>query len=265
MSWVKVSYMMIFRAILIQIVKINMFHWHIVDSQSFPLEVPDFPEIATKGAYSPNEIYSAANIQDIVSYAATVHTSSFLSHLLAANIIFLSAELTSSWYHAFSPSVSFITHPIQEIDTPGHTAVLATSHPEHIACPFSTPWASFANDPPAGQLRLASSATSNFTATLISSIAKTLPSSMFSTGGDELNTNCYAMDSQTQQELKSSGKTLEQALSTFVQANHAGLVELGKTPVVWEGGRCPNLFLRIHSYCHLWCRNGSGSCCRSAK
>ncbi|KAF8226007.1 N-acetylhexosaminidase [Tricholoma matsutake] len=180
-------------------VKLNTFHWHIVDSQSFPLEVPDFPEIAAKGAYSSSEIYSAANVKDIISYAG------------ARGIDVL-----------------------MEIDTPGHTAVLSTSHPEHIACAFSTPWSFFANEPPAGQLRLTSPATSNFTATLISSIAKALPSTMFSTGGDELNVNCYTMDSQTQQELASSGKTLEQALSTFVQANHARLANLGKTPVVWE-------------------------------
>lgn len=49
-----------------------MFHWHIVDSQSFPLDVPGFPEIASKGAYSSAEIYSPANIQDIVSYAGAV-------------------------------------------------------------------------------------------------------------------------------------------------------------------------------------------------
>jgi len=59
---------------------------------------------------------------------------------------------------------------------------------------------------------------------------------MFSTGGDELNINCYALDKETQQELQSSGRTLDQALSAFVQASHAGLARLGKTPVVWEGG-----------------------------
>jgi hexosaminidase len=128
----------------------------------------------------------------------------------------------------------FISPP-QEIDTPGHTAIISTSHPEHIACAFSTPWSSFANEPPAGQLRLASPATSNFTAALISSIAKLLPSTMFSTGGDELNQNCYATDNETQEDLKSSGMTLEQALSTFVHANHEVLAQLGKTPVVWEG------------------------------
>ncbi|KAG6899791.1 hypothetical protein C0993_006915 [Termitomyces sp. T159_Od127] len=86
----------------------------------------------------------------------------------------------------------------------------------------------------AGQLRLASSATANFTAELISSIAQTLPSTLFSTGGDELNTNCYAKDAQTQADLSSNDQTLEQALSLFVQSTHKPLIDLGKTPVVWE-------------------------------
>lgn len=49
-----------------------MFHWHIVDSQSFPLEVAGFPELAQKGAYSSDESYTPADIQDIVSYAGAV-------------------------------------------------------------------------------------------------------------------------------------------------------------------------------------------------
>ncbi|KAG6896990.1 hypothetical protein C0992_004770 [Termitomyces sp. T32_za158] len=123
---------------------------------------------------------------------------------------------------------------IEEIDTPGHTAAIADSHPEHIACNQALPWSQFANEPPAGQLRLASSATANFTAEFISAIAQTLPSTLFSTGGDELNTNCYAKDAQTQADLSSSGRTLEQALSSFVQSTHKPLIDLGKTPVVWE-------------------------------
>lgn len=128
----------------------------------------------------------------------------------------------------------------QEIDTPGHTAIIATSHPEHIACSQASPWTDFANEPPAGQLRLASAATTNFTSSIITAAAKGLPSKLFSTGGDELNTNCYAKDAQTQADLKSSGRTLEQALSIFTQANHKSLTDLGKTPVVWEGCACPS-------------------------
>jgi hexosaminidase len=53
-------------------VKINTFHWHIVDSQSFPLEVPSFPELSAKGAYSATNVYSPKDVANIVSYAAAV-------------------------------------------------------------------------------------------------------------------------------------------------------------------------------------------------
>ena len=59
------------------------------------------------------------------------------------------------------------------------------------------------------------------------------PSTMFSTGGDEINARCYADDAQTQRDL--NGQTLEQALDAFTQATHGALKNLGKTPVVWEG------------------------------
>jgi hexosaminidase len=49
-----------------------MFHWHITDSQSFPLEVPGFPELSQKGAYSSDEIYSTSDVQEIVAYAGAV-------------------------------------------------------------------------------------------------------------------------------------------------------------------------------------------------
>ena len=91
------------------------------------------------------------------------------------------------------------------------------------------------SEPPSGQLRFASPATTDFTSDLLAATAKMFPSSMFSTGGDELNVPCYTDDAETQQILKSTGQTLEQALSTFTQATHGALAKLGKTAVVWEG------------------------------
>lgn len=64
------------------------------------------------------------------------------------------------------------------------------------------------------------------------------PSTLFSTGGDEINANCYTQDAQTQQELSASGKTFEQALDTFTQVTHKAIEGQGKTPVVWEGKTC---------------------------
>lgn len=59
---------------------------------------------------------------------------------------------------------------------------------------------------------------------------------MFGTGGDEINTNCYQKDPSTQEDLKLSGETLEQALDSFTQSTHGALRQLGKKVVVWQGG-----------------------------
>ncbi|KAJ3997919.1 N-acetylhexosaminidase [Lentinula boryana] len=180
-------------------VKMTTFHWHMVDSQSFPLEVPEFPQLSAKGAYGSSLVYSTDDVQNIISYAA------------ARGIDVL-----------------------PEIDTPGHTAVIAQAYPEHVACPGATPWATYANEPPAGQLRFANADTTNFTASLISSVSSRFPGKYFSTGGDELNTECYAIDDSTQADLNATGKTLEQALDAFTQSVHGVLENSGKTPVVWE-------------------------------
>ena len=52
--------------------QINTFHWHVVDSQSFPLVIPGFTDIAEKSAYSASEVYAPEDVSDIVSYAAAV-------------------------------------------------------------------------------------------------------------------------------------------------------------------------------------------------
>jgi hexosaminidase len=123
----------------------------------------------------------------------------------------------------------------QEIDTPGHTAIIGTSYPDYVACFDAAPWSQYANEPPAGQLRFALPEVMNFTASLLVDIANTLPSSYMSTGGDELNTNCYANDIPTQMQLNSTNTTLNDALNMFTQTTHSALMAAGKTPVVWEG------------------------------
>lgn len=43
----------------------NVLHWHIVDTQSFPLEIPSFPKL-WNGAYSSSERYTVADASEIV-------------------------------------------------------------------------------------------------------------------------------------------------------------------------------------------------------
>jgi hypothetical protein len=61
------------------------------------------------------------------------------------------------------------------------------------------------------------------------------PSSLFNRGGDELNTNCYTDDAETQHILNSTGQTLDEALNTFTESVHGALEQLGKTVVISQG------------------------------
>ncbi|KAH8114791.1 beta-hexosaminidase [Phellopilus nigrolimitatus] len=162
-------------------VKFNILYWHIVDSQSFPLEVDTFPELSKAGAYSKTQVYTGNDVQDIIEYAAA------------------------------------------ELDTP-----------EHVACYLSTPWADFANEPPAGQLRLASPSTINFSVALVDSVSQKFRSTLFSTGGDEVNENCYTQDTQTQADLAKAGLSLDEALNNYLLETHAVIRAQGKTPIVKE-------------------------------
>ncbi|EPT01464.1 hypothetical protein FOMPIDRAFT_129075 [Fomitopsis schrenkii] len=181
------------------LVKINEFNWHISDSQSFPLQVPGYEELSEYGAYSPQMIYSQSDIEYIVSYAGERGIDVLI-----------------------------------EIDTPGHTAVIGEAHPDFVACYHARPWADYAAEPPAGQLRLANATVANWTAGLFAEVAKMFPSSMISTGGDEVQTTCYDNDEETQRDLNATGRTLNEALADFVRGTHGALVDAGKTPVVWE-------------------------------
>ncbi|KAJ3932370.1 MAG: glycoside hydrolase family 20 protein [Lentinula lateritia] len=150
------------------------------------------------GAYSANQSYTSSDIQDVVTYAG-------------------------------ERGIDVLV----EIDTPGHTAIIGASHPEYVAC-YLSDWITFAGEPPAGQLRLADAKVANFTAAVLAAVAETLPSTIFSTGGDELDTACYAADGPTQMMLNESGKTLFEALDIFTSTTHGALHALGKTAVVWE-------------------------------
>lgn len=49
--------------------KLNYFHWHITDAQSFPLEIPEVPYLSEYGSYSKEKVYKESDVRHIVKYA----------------------------------------------------------------------------------------------------------------------------------------------------------------------------------------------------
>ncbi|CAH8611924.1 unnamed protein product [Heterobilharzia americana] len=75
--------------------KLNVFHWHMVDDQSFPYQSNVYPELSAKGAYRKDLVYTTDDIDEILEFAR-----------------FRGIRV------------------IPEFDIPGHTRSVSLSHPE---------------------------------------------------------------------------------------------------------------------------------------
>ncbi|KPV78194.1 glycoside hydrolase family 20 protein [Rhodotorula graminis WP1] len=180
-------------------VKLNVFHWHVVDSQSWPLNISTFPDLADLGAYSHDEIYREEDVKRVVDFAASLGIAVLL-----------------------------------EADMPGHTASVAAAFPDYVACLDARPWSTYAAEPPAGQLKLGDPDVLAFSRRVLQDATSSSSSRLFSTGGDEVNERCYLDDPATSAILAAQNVTIDQLLSRFVNGIHDTVREGGKEPVVWE-------------------------------
>lgn len=179
--------------------KMNRLHLHATDSQSWPLEIPSLPDLARKGAYRPDYIYTTADFADLQRYAAL-------------------------------QGIQLIT----EIDMPGHTSSIWYSAPDLIAAYNQQPdWSTYAAEPPSGTLKLNSTAVSTFLDTLFADLMPRVApyTAYFHTGGDEVNLNAYTLDNTVN---SSSSTVLQPLMQAFVSANHERVRAQGLAPIVWE-------------------------------
>ena len=179
--------------------KMNRLHWHITDSQAWPLEIPSMPALTDKGAYASWEKYSTDDVRAIQEYGA----------LLGVEIV-------------------------MEIDQPGHTTAIGFAYPDLIAAFNVQPDnPTYAAEPPSGTLKLNDPAVSQFLQNLFSDLLPRLKplTSYFHLGGDEVNANAYTLDPTVQ-----SNKTsvLQPLIQKFMDRNQHQIQSAGFTPIVWE-------------------------------
>ncbi|RCK64890.1 Beta-hexosaminidase [Candida viswanathii] len=136
--------------------KMNSLHWHLVDSQSWPIALESYPEM-TQDAYSPEEVYSTADIKYIVEYAR-------------ARAI----------------------RVIPEIDMPGHArAGWRKVDPTIVECANAF-WTDAAVEPPPGQLNILSEKTYEVITNVYNELSDVFTDHMFHVGNDELQEKCYS-------------------------------------------------------------------------
>uniref|UniRef100_A0A1A9UI75 beta-N-acetylhexosaminidase n=1 Tax=Glossina austeni TaxID=7395 RepID=A0A1A9UI75_GLOAU len=142
--------------------KLNRFHWHITDSQSFPYVSKHYPELAEYGAYSREETYTLDNIRDVASFAKL-------------------------------RGIQIIT----EIDAPAHAGNGWDWGPKKglgdlSLCINQQPWRKFCGQPPCGQLNPKNNNTLLVLQKLYEELLDaTETTDYFHLGGDEVNMNCW--------------------------------------------------------------------------
>lgn len=179
-------------------VKLNKLHLHATDSQSWPLEVPSLPELARKGAYQPELVWTTKQLEHVQKYG-----------------------------------ISKGVEVILEIDMPGHTASIAHAYPELITAFNELDWSTFALEPLSGQLKLNSSKVEGFLDTLFDDL---LPrqkpyASSFHLGGDEVNLKAHLLDETVQSD---EHEVIQPLMQRFMQKIYDKAVDNGLQPLVWE-------------------------------
>ncbi|KAJ3272316.1 hypothetical protein HDV01_005750 [Terramyces sp. JEL0728] len=131
--------------------KLNVFHWHIVDSHSFPLE----SKIVPLQSYSPYQTYSAEDIKNLTAYA------------LDRGI-----------------------RIIPEFDMPGHT-LSWNGLQDFVVCGNKQPWTEYCAEPPCGQIDISKPQNIEIISNFIKEQSQIFTDSYMHFGHDEINMNCY--------------------------------------------------------------------------
>ncbi|CDH49056.1 beta-hexosaminidase 1 [Lichtheimia corymbifera JMRC:FSU:9682] len=187
--------------------KMNVFHWHITDSQSFPLRLESIPELAEHGAYVLGQrrlVYSKKDVERVIDYAR------------ARGV-----------------------RVIPEIDMPAHTASWAESHKEITTCAgrfFLDPdnKGQYAAQPTTGQLNPILEETYHLVGKAISEVASLFPDAWYHGGGDEPFYKCWEQDAHVQHYMKTHNATGDDLLDKFLKREIEFIRESKKTPVLWE-------------------------------
>ncbi|KAF9408589.1 hypothetical protein BGZ94_002256 [Podila epigama] len=148
-------------------VKLNVFHWHVLDQQSYGLVSKRFPELTAKGSETPDRVYSVEAVARIIGFGEERGI-----------------------------------RVVPEFDAPGHTASWGRAFPNITVCQDALPHSKYAAEPPAGQLDPLEPFTYKVLEGLIEEWAGQFPDKHVHIGGDEINYNCWRMSARLREYIE---------------------------------------------------------------
>jgi hexosaminidase len=186
-------------------VKMNVLHWHLTDDQSFPWQTEELPELAERGSFAPEAVYTPADIKEVVRYAR-----------------FRGVRV------------------IPELDTPGHTASWGKAYPELLTRCYDTA-AGRTGEPPEpsdklGPINPARNETYGFLWRLIREATRSFPDPYLHLGGDEVEHECWKSNPEVQAFMTAQkwGDDFARLEGYYMQQVIQLAASAGRAPIVWQ-------------------------------
>ena len=201
--------------------KYNVFHWHITDSQSFPIVLDDAPELALHGTHSSNLKYTKEDVQELVSFG--------LKHGIRI---------------------------VPEIDVPSHTASWSGAYPDIVLkCRrHANSDADRFKAADKDTLDPTLEKTYQVVSWVIKSLSEMFPDKYIHLGGDEVDTRCITSrkDVMLRGKNQNIGTTALELIQYFWDRVTKMVIDRGKIPIVWQGAMDAGVRFRKEVVVQTW-------------
>ena len=207
--------------------KLNVFHWHIVDSHGWRLEIKKYPRLTSQAAWREQPpigryggFYTQADVREVVAYAKARHIE-----------------------------------VVPEIEMPGHSQAAVAAYPELLACDPNQvgETAFFYNFPHTRQefpslkgadvMCPSKETTYKFISDVLDETMKLFPGTFIHVGGDEVDASAWAKCKDCAHPERRGMKDYHALQSVFMQRIEKQLIANGRRLIGWdeiiEGGLSP--------------------------
>ncbi|XP_026743706.1 probable beta-hexosaminidase fdl [Trichoplusia ni] len=177
--------------------KMNTFHWHVSDSQSFPLRLDSAPQLAQHGAYGPGAVYTPDDVRAIVRHAK-------LRGIRVLMEVDAPAHVGRAWGWGPGAGLGQLAHCIE-----------------------AEPWSAYCGEPPCGQLNPRNPHVYDLLQRIYTEIIQlTEVDDLFHLGGDEVSERCWAQHFNDSDPMELWLEFTKKAMQALERANHGKAPEL---------------------------------------